>query len=322
MAADASTGSDAKTTAVASVTGGRTADELRGVADALRSRVDLFGKALATIATLGTTAVGLNKIGDLFPTAGHDRWALAACLALGAAALAAIWVGVRLMMVAGPAFISPDPSDKDDVDSGERKDEVEPILKVAASRYGHSSITGLLERERAVRAVASLTADAEERARLTTLADEIKTEIEQALARAQVAVVRRRAKNAVSDWLSWALYIAVIAGLLVFAVGTDKISSDRVTIADAKACADARKAGATPTELGNTDTCDPLAAKTASQGESLSAAEARAQLSVKVAAAVQACVALASERGQRAGKPLTDEACKPLRATLVALNQP
>ena len=226
------------------------------------------------------------------------------------------------MMVAGPAFINPDPSNKDDVDPDERKDEVEPILKVAASRYGYSSITGVLERERAVRAVASLTADDAERGRLTTLADEVKAEIEQALARAQVAVVRRRAKNAVSDWLSWVLYIAVIAGLLVFAVGTDKISSDRVTIADAKACADARKAGATSTELSDTKTCDQTAAQAASQSESPSAAEARAEVSVKVATAVQACAALASERGQQAGKPLTNDACKRLRAALVALNQP
>ena len=51
-------------------TGGRTAGELREVADALRSRVDLFGKALAAIAALGTSAVGLTKIGDLFPVSG------------------------------------------------------------------------------------------------------------------------------------------------------------------------------------------------------------------------------------------------------------
>jgi hypothetical protein len=320
MAADAKTASEEKPSAEATLTGGRSAKELREVADGLRNRVDLFGKALAAIATLGTTAVGLNKIGDLFPTAGHDRWAWAACIGLGIAALAAIWVAVRLMMVAGPAFISADPSGGDDVSAKERKDEVEPIFRAAASRFGYTSLAGLLERERSMRGVASQTADEAERARRTARADEVKIEIEQALARSQVAIVRRRAKNAVSDWLSWVLYVAVIAGLLVFAVGTDKISSDRVKIADAKACADARKANATPNELTKTKICDSEAKTSA--GTKPSAAEARAEMSVKIAGVLQACTALASKQSGQAGRPLADEACDPLRAALVAANSP
>ena len=34
------------------------------MADTIRSRVDLFGKALAAIATIGTGAVGLAKVAD------------------------------------------------------------------------------------------------------------------------------------------------------------------------------------------------------------------------------------------------------------------
>ena len=48
----------------------RTAKEFHDVADALRNRVDLFGKTLAAVATLGTTAVGLSKIGAPGVTAG------------------------------------------------------------------------------------------------------------------------------------------------------------------------------------------------------------------------------------------------------------
>lgn len=47
--------------------GPRTASNYRDIADALRSRVDLFGKTLAGLATVGTGAVGLAKLGDLFP---------------------------------------------------------------------------------------------------------------------------------------------------------------------------------------------------------------------------------------------------------------
>jgi hypothetical protein len=54
--------------------GGRTAAEIRVVGDELRKRVDLFGKTLAAVATLGTTAVGLSKICDLFPAEGKWGW--------------------------------------------------------------------------------------------------------------------------------------------------------------------------------------------------------------------------------------------------------
>ena len=59
----------------APLSGGRTATEFRDIADALRSRVDLFGKTLAAVATLGTTAVGLSRIQDLFPARGRSaQW--------------------------------------------------------------------------------------------------------------------------------------------------------------------------------------------------------------------------------------------------------
>jgi len=267
--------------------------------------------------------VGLSKIGDLFPTDGNEEWAWAACIALAIAALAAIWIAVRLMMVAGPAFVSPDPSGVDDIDADERKEEVKPIFKAAAGRFGYTSLAGLLERERSMREAAAQTADEAERARRTVLADEAKTEIEQALARSQVAVVRRRARNAVTDPLSWGLYLAVIAGLIVFAVGTDKVASERRDlVADAKACGDARKAGATDGELGRTETCDSDAAKSEPEPKPLSAVEARSEMTVKLAALLQACTALVPKEGETTGRPLADEECDPLREALTAMNIP
>src|SRR3954469_18330750 len=52
------------------------------------------------------------------------------------------------------------------------------------------------------------------------------------------------------------LYELVIAGLMAFAVSTDKVSSNRRDAAQAKACGDARKADATETELANTKVCE------------------------------------------------------------------
>ena len=238
--------------------GGLSATEYRKVADDLRNRVDLFGKALAAVATLGTTAVGLNKIGDLFPAEGNEGWVVVACAALLVAALAAIGVAVRLMLVGRPVILQPDLKRSTELDEREQA-SVKPIFDTAARRFGYESLAGLGERERSLRKAASRTTDQQERARRIALADEAKTEIEQALARGQVAIVRRRSTKAVHGFIPWFLYVIAGVGLILFAVGTDKISSDRKDpIAEAKACGEARKAGATAKELKDTD-CEGVA---------------------------------------------------------------
>jgi hypothetical protein len=223
----------------------RTAADYRDVADAVRARVDLFGKALAAIATIGTTAVGLDKISDLFP--GSWRWGLLACLSLGVAAGAAIAVAVRLMNAAGPVVILSD-LDLTSLEPHERA-EVRPVFLAAAERFGYTTLRGLERRERALRSAASRAPDESERTRRTALADRVKTELDLALARGQLVVVRRRATRAVGDETSRWLYGAVIAGLIVFALAADRASSTRLDAAGAKACAEARDAKATSDEL-------------------------------------------------------------------------
>jgi hypothetical protein len=293
--------------------GGKTASEFRDIADTLRNRVDLFGKTLAAIATLGTTAVGLSKIGDLFPAEGWGWLAVVlACLGLATAALAAIAVAVRLMGVGRPVFLDPD-LDNTELDEGERKD-VLPVYEGAAKRFGYTSLVGLRERERILRNAAARATDAEDRARRTTLADEVKTEIEQALARSQVVVVRRRATEAVGGW-SWLMYVLGIVGLILFAAGTDWVSSDREDlVAKAKACGEAREAGATKGELERTDgDCDAQATTGGGESKPPSAVEARAEVTVQLAAALKACAALVHKAGDAASGPLRDESCDSVR---------
>jgi hypothetical protein len=303
--------------------GGRSASELRVTADALRNRIDLFGKTLAAIATLGTTAVGLKKIGDLFPAEGHWEWVwvVAACLGLGVAALAAIGVAVRLMLVAGPVFVDADLEGNSELDLHERN-KVRLIFDQAAKRFDYTSLVGLQERERSLRNAASWTGDKDERARRTALADEVKVEIEQALARGQVVVIRRRSTRAVSDAGAWALYAAVIVGLITFALGTDRVSSDRRDrVADAKACGDARKAGATSGELGRAkDICDAEAMKASEEGKPPAAAEARAQITAKLAAALEACTALVQKSGDAKSGPLKNEECDAVRRAVSGMD--
>jgi hypothetical protein len=302
------------------LSGGRTATEFRAIADALRLRVDLFGKALAAIATLGTTAVGLTKISDLFPARGWSGWVfvVAACLGLTFAALAAISVAVRLMRVARPIFMHADMERSKELDDDEYRDAVEPVFKAAAERFGYTSLMGLQERERSLRNAASRTTDKDEHARRTALADEVKAEIEQALGQGQVVVIRRRATNAVSGCGAWLRYVVVIGGLVIFAAGADKVSSDRTDpIASAKACGEARTAGATREELEATKVCKGPAAQ---EPKPPSAAEARAQITAKLAATLQACTALVHKEVDANSGPLANDDCNPVRKAVSGMD--
>lgn len=300
----------------ATPSGGRPASELREIADALRSRVDLFGKTLAGIVGLGTTAVGLSEIGDLFPYDGNLEWVYIACGGLALAALAAICVAVLLMRVARPVFISADLDKNTELDDAERK-EVRPVFADAAQRFGFSSLIALQEYERSVRNVASRATDEDERTRQTALANEVKAEIEQALARGQVVTIRRRASRAVT-WDASVFYVLIIAGLLAFALGTDKVSSDRKDpVAQAKACGEARKAGATAKELGDTKECEGAGDDAAEDPEPPSAAQARAQISGQLTAALQACADLVQKAN---GGPLNEKDCDPVRQAVSAMD--
>jgi hypothetical protein len=301
--------------------GGRTAAELRVIADALRGRVDLFGKTLAAVATLGTTAVGLQKIGDLFPTegSGSEAWAAAACIGLAAAALAAIGVAVRLMRVARPVFISADSAQSGLKDEDE-KSAVRPVVGEAAQRFGYSSMAGLREYESSLRTTASTMADAAEHDRQIELADAVKTEIEQALARSQVVVVRQRADHAVYGFWAWFCYVVFICGLLAFAAGTDAVSSQRKehAIALAKSCGEARKAGALDAEL--TSAKGICVAKGSSEPpKPQSIDEARTQLAAALTKTLKACAALVHKQGDAASGPLTKKDCEPVRSAAAAM---
>jgi hypothetical protein len=300
--------------------GGRSASELREVADALRNRVDLFGKTLAAIATIGTTAVGLTKVPDLFPYQGKHGWVwvILACLGLAAAALAAIGVAARLMKVAGPVLMIDDLQHNDDLSKPER-DQVQPVFDAAAKRFGYTSVVALRGRERSLRDAASQTIDKDERARRIALADVVNTEIEQAFARSQLVVIRRRASNAVTDLGAFVLYVVAIFGLILYLLGTDAVSSapSRVAIADAKACGDARKADATPNELGKTKVCDKKGSDSAAAAaKQPSSAAAKAQAIMKLAAALETCTALVDSGG-----PLKNKDCDAIRRAIVVMTK-
>jgi len=237
------------------------AREYDDLADKLRTRAGFFGKSLAGIASLGTGAVGLKTVSDLAPQEGTLRYwlcAIAAMLGLLAAAAGAVYVAISLMQVDEPLVLDVD-DPEDGLETDGEKSVASRIYRVAARRYGMSSIQGLQERQRALRKAASRASTDDERARRTALADEAQGVIDHAVARAQLAVVRRRIREAVSGDSAKVAYGSVAAGLLLFAFLSDVATSRQSDSIDtAKACAEARDKGAVGHDFDDTR-CDPSA---------------------------------------------------------------
>lgn len=134
--------------------------------------------------------------------------------------------------------------------SNAEKTTVDPIFTATAQRFGLSTLSALDEKEISLRRASAQLPDGAARKAREARALEIRTEIDLALARGQVAVVRNRATAAVSGTLAKWCYAAAAVGLVIFALAADASSKDRGDqIATAKACAEARKAGATETDL-------------------------------------------------------------------------
>jgi hypothetical protein len=320
--------SAAESAAVASAaaTGIRSASDFRDAADSLRNRVDWFGKVLVGIATLGTGAVGLAKIGDLFPVPdGSELWAVAAVAGLVVAAIAAVIIAIRLMRVGEPAVIEVGVDASSPGIENADIANIDRIFSATASRYGFASLTGLQERERTLRRAANRAGMARERARRTALADELRTEIETALARAQVAVVRRRSTDAVGSGAAFLLYAVVLGGLLLFAAGADKVASERVEVGkDALACAKAREAGATDQEL-STSGCHPDSDKADPTEERPSVEDRRNAFLEELATPLSTCLKLSTAPANTEADEapaVTRAECARLAALVVTFTEP
>src|SRR5690606_38343149 len=115
-----------------------------------------------------------------------------------------------------------------------------------------------------------------------------------ATARARLAVVRRRATDAVSGGAARVSYLVVAVGLVAFALFADVASSDRTdAIAVAKACAEAREAKALEADLSDT-ACAARPAETDKPPADARQApfdEVRAALMIRLSELLDSCVA-------------------------------
>lgn len=296
---------------------GRTTAQYRDIADKLRGRVDTLGKTFGALATTGATAIGLAKIGDLFPLPKGDdykAWAYAAIGGFALGALAVVYLATRLSKVSRPLYVRSDVEgmERDREISGKERRRIEPLFERTARLNGAQSLVGYERRGAALRRTARWTRHEDERARREARADEVRADVEQTLARAAVIVIRRRAAKALTGFGAWAAYVAFVAGLVLFALGTDKVASGRVDPATAKACADARSAGATPEELG------PPCSKTSAGagGDTASEGQVRVTIAEQALAALKTC-----EDAVKAGTLETAD-CQGLRGAVGAAVAP
>jgi hypothetical protein len=225
-------------------------DEL---AETLRGRVDTAAKAFGGLATAALTAAGIAKISDVFPLPPGPRAQLAlVATVVGFAfmAIGVLWFTARLWKVNQPVFLRADARAMEadrDIDADERK-EVEAVYERAARLNGLWTLGGYEARAFRLRRILARTEDPALAARLSAEVAEIEADIRMTLDRAKLRIIRRRANRAVRGKGAVVLYTVFVAGVLLFALGSDYLSSGRTEdVAIAKACADARTAGATGT---------------------------------------------------------------------------
>lgn len=311
---------DKKDTAAAP-TPARLAVDYDKLADSYRSRLDVLGKALAALATLGTTTVGLATVTNLATAddAHHHGLSGASGVAIGCLLIAgcsAVLIAIALMRVNQPVVLTVDPASASEY-GPEVQADVAAIYTGVATQNGFGTLSALQLQARDYRIAARIAPDEEERKRRTELADEGQAEVDQALARARWAVVRRKASRAAGGWLSQLAYLGVLAGLLGFAFFSD-LATDPETddVALAKSCAEARSAGALEPNLKDTicEVPKDASSPTSTAPTLPNAAEQRAALSSALVKVLADCATMVPTTVPSPDRAVTDDDCAAIAA--------
>lgn len=280
----------------------------RAAADKLRTRVDFTAKALGGVGMTAASAVGIAKIGDLFPVPHQiSSWIWFGFAIVGFVALAGaiLIVTFRLWSVNKPLIMRADldamgnrnEGGGEEISAKEEK-EVRVVYQETARLNGVRSLRAYEARSHRLLRIAARTADESDRKELEAQAQQISADIQETFARAALVVIRRRTSNAVRGGQSIAAYALLVVGILLFALGTDYVSSERseqITIA--KNCADAREAGADADTLPEICGPDPPAKELGKT----SAAEEQAKAATDLGKRLEQCLALIGTGDEPAG---------------------
>jgi hypothetical protein len=220
-------------------------ERFRDSSDGIRQRADLTAKALGGVGTTVLAAIGIVKLGDLWPfPSGGAIWAfflmpfsfLVMALVLG-------FFTFRLWRLNQPIVLYADVELMDDLRGGEKR-RVKEIYDREARLNRASSLAAYVARSYQLERIADRSDDATAK-RLREAAAGIANDVLATEAKAQLVVIRERASRAVGDIGALLGYSAFVLAVLVFAVSAAELAYVHAgQISNAKSCADAQKAGA------------------------------------------------------------------------------
>jgi hypothetical protein len=248
----------------------------RTVIDGIRSRTDLTAKAAAGLGSSILGAVGIAKFSDVFPLP-DDVSKLQAAVPIVGFALVAVSLGciiVLLARVGQPVLSSARLQEITGASKGERELIMRTYDEIAALK-GAPSLQAYEARAQRYARLAAETDDVALKKRLEGTAMLINAEVQAAQGRATADVVRRRSAQALAGKWATAWYAVGVAGVIMFAVGSDYLDGKRsgdtelakAKIANEKECAAVAKTYAdAKLEIPKINGCPPTT--TTSSGSS------------------------------------------------------
>lgn len=292
-------------TDVATAEAAARADRYRESLETMRDRTDTAAKALAALGTAGLTAVGIQKVADLFPYPDGGWLAFAIALLAFLTMVGVITVfTVRLYRASEALRTSSDPNTMTD-DAGEQETITTVYDRVAAAN-GVESLSAYEQQAHTLQGQADADGNDADRKRLLEKAARIRAEVRATQANAAHQVISGRLTRALSDGLTRRLGLAFVVALLAFGLSTDWLDSERSARTTAlKGCADAVTAKVPASALP--DFCDAVVTK--APADPTADQEAATRLS-NLAALYATCVDTATEDEQ----PLTT--CDSIRTRL------
>jgi hypothetical protein len=243
MAAAAPTPPEAATPASSSGVADR-AQRFRDATEQIRKRTELTAKAVGGLGLTVVSAVGIKKFTDVFPVPPPDQnWLWVGFLIFSFLVMVSI-VGLftyRLWHVSQPIVLQSDADRMDDLDARE-KDIVRPLYAEMARLNRAPSLPAYEARAQRLYRIADRT-ESPRADELRQQADDIDADISSVEARAGMIVVRRRAGQAIRDWLAIVAFAAFAVAIVLFGLSADKLDSERTQLTKiVKDCADAEKA--------------------------------------------------------------------------------
>jgi len=226
------------------------AQRFRDGAEAIRQRTDLTAKTFGGLATTAVSALGIAKFADVFPMPpGEWPWTIGL---IGGFVLMLAVVGLftaRLWKVSEPIILRSSAKAMLRKPGGELRDDdeekiVEDIYNEVAELNRAPSLRAYEARAHRLLRIADRSDD-QRAAKLGARASTIIGDILATESRALMIIVRRRATHAVGDKKAMVAYALFIVGIAGFGVSANRLDSERTgSVNIAKACADARTAGA------------------------------------------------------------------------------